>query len=539
LIPVYLHRVELEACEPLLLQLELQPGEWQVQPASLGYFLGDPASGLRQFFFAAEVPRGLIYRWIPAEQLGVSARNQDGDLGRVEVIEIETPANAPLYFEKQLEEIRLRVVELNRQKNLLLQSRQQLASASRSNYSSALDRLWSQLQVHPNELDDGGWSAQMVSRYPAETAKIIAQLSYDAKARGEQKQLYYSTQHARIRLMLSQFDLQFGLARLPRPRNEQLLSMGNTALVKETVLAEIDRLSRAWEQRQAELQREIDGLKLNFPRWSVVTPDSAPGFGSFDLAGSGGGFPAGAPPSNAQQSLYEAVVLAWLFVQQQELDAVQASLPQLAAAREHVSGRRAPDWSSLPRRSVNIGQMRELELEALSHYAVLDSGMTITEAVSMLAGLARQFETKADGNTERHALSIESTDSTLRQQSALDGLREGSVDASPHELAYGLLVVERSRTGIGSHAGSGAGMFPSSLNIDNAQLSLRAGLAGEIDQILQNPDSWGLAAFDLSLLKFIRWYCALGLPAEAPAVSSATSTLHTESYGFISADQTP
>jgi hypothetical protein len=56
-------------------------------------------------------------------------------------------------------------------------------------------------------------------------------------------------------------------------------------------------------------------------------------------------------------------------------------------------------------------------------------------------------------------------------------------------------------------------------------------VVAQLDLVIGNPDSRGLAAYDLAYLKFMRWYAALGLPA-APQAQAAPDKLSTKSYGF-------
>jgi hypothetical protein len=451
------------------------------------------------------------------------------------VVEIAAPNSGEVYFADQIDVIRKDVIELNRQRNLLLQARQEL-SASRSAYAKSIDALWPALYVTPIGLRDGGWAQRVLQKHAGETGLVAEQLARDAESRGRQKELYYTAQQARLKLLLSQYDLQRGLAKLPRRRNGELLSMGNAQLVQSTVLAEIDRLQAAWEQRQQELNRSCELGKslqdrLNDPLLAPVDPlESLAGL----LAPGAAAAPPGQPVAGSRQQLEAAELGAWLAVQQHELDGLRAALPALDDARQHVKARSAPDWSSLPRVSVGSAQLCPPALESLRYYGALDRELPLPATVDLLAGLARQFETQTEAGDARELPQVFGAENRLRQ--TLAGLGSGQIDASPDELAYGLLVVERGREPDrpgGLSAPDAGAPAPAA---GDPRLAARAALAGELDRILRDPDSRGLAAYDLAYLRFVRWYCALGLPA---LEAGAPEQLQTQSYGFSAAAQSP
>jgi hypothetical protein len=533
--PVRYHRVELASAEPVLLELALPAGECQVAPASLGYFTEDASGGVRRFVYSAEVPRGLIYMYQPPAAEHPDAR------GTVFVVEIAAPNSGEVYFSDQIGVIRQDVIELNRQRNLLLQARQEM-SASRSPYAKSIDALWPSLYATPIGLRDGGWGSRVVQKFPNELPQLAEQLERDAKARGEQKKLYYTAQQARLKLLLSQYDLQRGLARLPRRRSDELLSMGNAALVQNTVLAEIDRLEQAWKERQADLSRTCDlvrGLQERQAGSLLAQVDPAVSLVAGLGTATGGLHTLDGP--GAKQQIEAAELSALLVVQQQELDGLAAALPALGNARQHVNARSAPDWSSLPRLAVTDGDLAVPGLEGLRYYGALDRELSVRDSVELAAGLARQFETQTEPTDKRELPQVYGADNRLRQ--TLDGLGSGLIDASPDELAYGLLAVERCRMVLPTAvqpqaigADSGTAPVPPLPDVDPL-LASRAALAGQLDLILRNPDARGLAAYDLAYLRFLRWYCALGLPPEA--VPAAADELQTKSYGFSVAAQSP
>src|SRR5439155_23838588 len=112
------------------------------------------------------------------------------------------------------------------------------------------------------------------------------------------------------------------------------------------------------------------------------------------------------------------------------------------------------------------------------------------------------------------------------------------------ELAYGLLLLERCYAAapgstVGSMAVEAAAAPVHDLTAGaNSAVSLRAQLAGQLDLILRQPDARGLASYDLALLKFFRWYSALGLPGERALrqAGSAAPPLSTQSYGVNAAE---
>jgi hypothetical protein len=109
-LPVSYARVKLPARAPLTVQLPLPPGEYTVEPASLGYF-----NEHNEFIYTADEPRGLIF-----------ARSGE----KVVLVELQAPAQAEEFINDYLAAIRGGVAELNRQENQLLLTRQQYSARS-------------------------------------------------------------------------------------------------------------------------------------------------------------------------------------------------------------------------------------------------------------------------------------------------------------------------------------------------------------------------------------------------------------------------
>jgi hypothetical protein len=267
------------------------------------------------------------------------------------------------------------------------------------------------------------------------------------------------------------------------------------------------------------------------------------------------------------------MVNAWLSVQQRELRELQASLPELEAARKHVTASDAPDWSKLPRLEVDAAGFQPPVLESLRYYAALEGGADVPTTTKLLSGLAEEFEAVPSPTGPGRLPDI--FDAQQQRQDVLDGLEGGSLNVAPDELGYGLLALERCRAALppagaaadapsaapaeaapagfrgegepaapaaaGPSAPAGGSAPAAAVDSPGRQesvVALRAALAGQLDVILRSPDDSGLAAYNLAFLKFMRWYAGLSLPRLAlPADGSAAVT--TQSYGFKDASHVP
>jgi hypothetical protein len=532
-VPVQYKRVDLVKSEPIVLELALPAGEYQVEPASLGYFADDGAGDVRRFVYSAEVPRGLIF--------GRPATKFVGGGTPVFVVEVNAPDTGKDYLDVQLNTIRGKVAELNRQRNLLLQA-DQTNPARRSQFFKTIDALWSNLSFTQRGLADAGWTAQVLRKYPGEVTKLEQLLAADSEARGELKARWYHTEQARIDLLLSQYDLQVSLARLPRRRSEQLLSLGKEQLVRETVLKQIEHLSRAWQKRRDELARlgelaQLELLRVESQLGSAAPAPEGSGVASL-LKLTTPGVPQTQPAIPPKPRLEHAVMQAWLAVQAKELESIAAALPALERAKAHIASLPVNDVASLPRMAVAAPDFSSPTLEELRYYGELDMGADPQMTAKILAGLAKQFETPP-GEFPAEPEMPETFGVVQRGRQMQKVLSHGDVDTSPWEVAYGLLALERT-TSRGSIAPVDGAVDAVLASKAKAQVGLdptvatRAAVAGQLDLILRNPDSRGLAAYDLAFLRFMRWYAGLELKGELSREPSSGS-LETKSYGVSTA----
>lgn len=211
-VPLYWHRLLLEQRAPALLQLELPAGEWQVTPESLGYFIEPDAGGSLRFVYAGEVPRGLIYG---AYREGVA------------VLELSAPNDSEAFIDNHLAAIRDQVAELNARQNLLRLERR--AHAARQSVPEQLaDELWAEPHGGP-----GRPAASLSYQLRGQGETILAALAEEATVRARLKELYYSIQVARVDVWLAQFELQLALAGIPEPQFSELLSLGDSSMVRQ------------------------------------------------------------------------------------------------------------------------------------------------------------------------------------------------------------------------------------------------------------------------------------------------------------------
>ena len=572
-VPVLYRRVELKSREPVMLELGLPRAEFQIEPASLGYFVDKPGGPL-QFVYSGDVARGLIFAQLPPTPPGkdAAAAGTPGP-GSVVVLELSAPGGEEFY-QDELKTIRSNVTELNRRRNLLRLAQ----NGAQGSYRKSLDALWKALDVTSAGLNSGGWLDRVLSNGAADVPQLASAVETDARQRCDQKGLFYSAEQARLKLLLSQFDLQLDLARLPHQRSAELLSLGDDKAVRATTLAEIDRIGGTWKTLLDDLQRRVGVGQAQLDRLTASADPAAPPSAASLAAsmdprslvvvppGSGTAVSAASP----RQALERAVVSAWLSVQQRELNELQASEPQLEAARKHVASSDAVDWASRPQIAVALATFHTPTLENLKYYPALEAGVDPATASGLLGGLAQEFATPLPSGP---GLLSDIFNPAQQRREVLDGLSAGKLAVAPDELSYGLLALERCAP-VSPEAmrvddpptaasaapapsfrlgGGGDAVRPISATATPVKLSappeehgtediaLRAQLVGQLDLVLRNPDSRGLAAYDLAYLKFMRWYAALSLPATAaaPATGGSAPKLDTQSYGFKAASHDP
>ena len=470
-LPVFYARVELERRAPVVLILNLPGEEYAVQPASLGYFTADG-----EFVFSAEVPRGLIY-----------GRNN----GELLVVEVTTPEMSELYIDQQLQLIRERVTELNEHDNLLMQARRE-APPARNDAQKLAKRFWDLLGPELTGPVPPEWLEQVEWQYTGDPLELEAALTDQARHRARLKRLYYESQAARLNLLLAQYDLQIALARMPSPEIDELLSLGDADLVSRTMLGEIDRLRTAWSERRDLLAHQAAGnlqLLEGAEAGSTVIPDNpldalletvhngvvldqAPGLAR--TAGQGIG-PARAMACRAQ-----------LVVATAEARMIEERLAELDTATRHVELGVVPPWTSLPRYAPRLKLLRMAGLEKLDAFALAEHAASDPRtAVELLLALDRVYESPEGGVPDAG-------------ERPGDGLAELAGQVQADAVAYGLLVVDRCRTGL---VPSRPGMSPP----EDAGQELIDGLA----EVLAEPDAWGAAGLDLGYLEFMYWYAGL------------------------------
>jgi len=498
-VPVYYARVELAERAPVALELSLPAADYEIAPASLGYFTG---SG--EFVYSGQVTRGLIY----------GRRN-----GEVLVVEIAAPGEAALYLDRQLASIREQVDEVNRCRNRLrLERARQHTGQAESD--SGLTALLDQLGPDLDGALPADWNEILPDSNAAADESLRNALTGYARHRVRLKELYYASQSARLKLMLAKFDLQLALARLPQPELDALLVVGDEHQVQALALNGIQRLEEAWSVRSELLARQIAGDRQLLdradsavhkgppdPLQMALGPYAFPGTPPADVAGpestrtddGSGWLPAdsdaqAAPDPTAEvsaQSSWQAdadVIEARLMIAATELSQLKARLSELTAARQHVEEGGLPAWTDLPRHAPQLARLRLNGLEALDAFALVESeARTPPAAAALLLSLAQEFERPG---------------ASANRGPAADW------QLAPDEVAYGLLAVDRCR--LGDPPGGTAEPDPKALHT----------LVAQLDAMLAFPADYDTAAYNLGYLEFIRWYATLDLPA-APVTAAS------------------
>jgi hypothetical protein len=455
LVPVRYALVELDERVPVVLELDLPPTGFVAQPASLGYFL--PGG---EFVYSATVTRGLLY--------GQSD-------GVVQVIEITAPLAADAFITSQLATIRDGVAAMNAQENLLYMARDKSPSSATVAGRAASDIL---AACGPGlDKPPSGAVSEALARWGDDAVGLSGELLNEARHRARLKQLYYEGQAARLRLMLTEFDLQIALARLPQADYAELLSLGDEKLVRDTMLGEIARLQDAWEQRQTELDAvaERDRSTLASPEFLAAAGIADP-FSAAVAPSSFYPLPDLKLPAEAidpEQQLAAALARSRLVIAETELSMIATGLAELERASLHVQSGKLPGWTDLPRMVPELTRMRMRGLEALSAYAAVEAA-------------ARQPKPAADQLLSL-ALSFESCDAKLE-------------NLHPHEVAYGVLAVDRCLAGL-----------PTQEDGDPTLAQKASRLGQRLDAILAFPADYDAAAYSLGLLHFFRWYTGLAV----------------------------
>lgn len=486
-IPVSYGRIELLERAPVVLELNLPAAEYQVAPASLGYFAGDGG-----FVYTADVARGVIFARQRAE---------------VVVLEITAAPSSETYLAQQLALIKQRVEEVNVRQNALLQARRDDPAAAAISLTHR--GLWSRLGPDLDGPLTHDWAADLELR-TEEADELRAEFISRARHRALLKQLYYQVQAARLQLLLAEFDLQLALARLPRPDFEELVSLGDDAVVRSTVEIEIERLRRAWTSRQAALIRrratDLASLDLLHRGEQAVPPDTTAGGSALAITApftpqvafphdpaqppyveDGGEAPVSqlsGGPAVAIEELESSLLRARVVVASAELASLGERLAELAGAEQHVDSGGLPTWTNLPRHAPHFERLQLNGLEELADFAMVEQAARRPEtALPSLLQLTRSFE----------------ADTTSTPGGEL-------IDWSPapDEVTYGMFVVDRCK------AGPVETLADRSLNGRSGE-ALRA----QLDAVIGFPADFDMAQYNLGLLQFLRWYA--GLDPAAPS----------------------
>lgn len=468
-IPVYYDRIELEQRSPVAVRLDLPKADYQVSPAGLGYF-----DEQQRFIYTADVSRGLIY-----------ARNRQG----VIAIELSAPEREPVYLEDRLERIRGRVVNINDIKNRL-RLRRLSFQEGRNSFEESVDELWNGNTGNSGipELETLDWEMQRL--FPGRELEAALVLTDRARNLAELKQLWYESQFARLDLLVEQFDLQLGLAELPRQRFEEMLSLGNARLVRETMSGEIERLRSTWQVRGGILQQEmasdlklVNELDRSARDLAVPLPGMGGGVGNLSGMGTDAGLQtnAGMPQGN-DKLLRESLAQTRTQVANAEMEMIRNGMQKLDDATRHVQAGVLPSWTEIREIQVQPVRLELPMIEELDLFArVGDSAVDPEQARDLLLDLNRSFE--EDLNEE------------LQESNLSWAGEQENRDMTNNQLAYGLLAVDIStRSASSAQQRSHSGSLP---------------LAELLADILDSPQGYDVSQYELGYLKFMKWYAEL------------------------------
>ena len=475
-IPVYYDRIELDERSPVALRLDLPKAQYQVSPAGLGYF-----DEQQRFIYTADVSRGLIY-----------ARNRQG----VIAVELSAPQREPVYLEDRIERIRGRVEDINDIKNRL-RLRRLSFEEGRNDFEESVDELWNGNSGTSGipELETLDWA--MHQQFPGQELDAARVLTDRARNLAELKQLWYESQFARLDLLVEQFDLQLGLAQLPRQQFEEMLSLGNAKLVRETMTGEIERLRSTWQARSIVLQDEMAGdLKV------VNEVDSAAGKLVPLLPGAGSaigqlqGMDPLLTPTRSDELLRSSLAQTRTQVANAELQMIRNGMQKLTDAALHVQAGVLPSWTEIREITVQPVRLELPSIEDLGLFARIgDSTVDPEQARDLLLELNRSFE--EDVNEELHEYNLSW------------GSEPENRELNSNQLAYGLLAVDSSKRGAGSAVQRGGG--------SNLQLPAL------LEDILDRPDGYEVSQYELGYLKFMKWYAELDPDDGYGSLSGSTS----------------
>ena len=473
LVPVAYHRLQLKLRAPALIELGLPPGDYAVEPQSLGYFK-QPG----EFVYTAAVERGLIFGTTDGEAF---------------ILELAAPEESEAFLEFHLDQIREGVLEQNRLANLIAQARASLADAPGRVDSAVISEFE---QLGADAIAAGADQAQaLADAAQAGPAEAVAALERYAPRQAALKQRYYACQRARLDVLGQQAALQLALARLPEPPGTELLSLGDTELVAGTLERELAGIEDAWRERLRMLQVQLAAAPL----------DVMPAVVSNGLGGVLPPLPVEHAPAPGIADVAQAMHSAQRAIATTEALELRQSLERLAQVRSRALTGRPPGWTNLPRLSFTPRKLAEPSLAALPGYGEL---LGIEGDTASILGLVRQLACRFEG----------------RQAVEDEGMPRLAQQGHPFELPYGLLAVDLASRRDKLEGATTAGIVGTSPDledkgerIEQAPYGIEYGLA----EMLDDPDRYGLAALDLAYLRCLAWYARLGRDMETQAGAAA------------------
>lgn len=443
----------------------------QIAPASLGYF---DAQG--RLVYSAAVARGLVYG------------QSDGGTW---VLEIRAPLDGEVFLDPYLDAIREQVVESNTYKNLLMQERLvDLCDGS----NPKLDIAWREVAPDLAGSIEPYWPEQVMAKYPQDCLGIVERLGQHARHLASLKELYYGSQQARLRLLVTQFDLQLAMTRYPQHEVSGLAGVGDLEVVQTSMAQELGRLKNAWTLRESTLSNQIasgrhwlDSLTEQPPTWSNPTfsPIAA--------------WPKESNPlpvmlernwePNPKQQLEAGLAQALMVVAIAEQQQLQIGLRMLEELEQHVENG-----------VVSTGKLLEFRLDR-EKFTPLDIEAAVTlptwerllakgsDRLPLLELLASSFFGEAAALTQEG-------DSELGKL---------GFDPFPNEVALGLYAIDF-WTWQDWDTPDRPKFSSNNLNLPVDQL---------LDQVIAFPEDYTPESHHLAFLKFVGWYSSLVKAATA------------------------
>ncbi len=484
-VPVRYAQVRLSVRAPSLLRLDLPAGQYFVSPASLGYF-----SQNNEFVFTSDVQRGLVYGYVdrdPAAAVGDTR-------GAVYLVEISAPSESDLFLSEFLQSIRQRVDQENMAANQLRLAREQDSSEPLK-----ARRLASQpLAFTRQELSEGAF-ADWVERVQHDYADLVddmpAALQAETVDQIELKRLYYQAEAASMDQMLASFELQMTLAKLPKPRIESLIQLGDSSTVQEGGTKQLLRMRQNWVLRQEELQQELaqsrQWLERVGGRPSIGRQPFTPPAGGGQLPSIG----SGSLDLSPRTLLERSVISSRVSLAEAELAQINDTLRLADGLKRYIdqggSGRSDDGFKML---SVPRSTFAPLSVEQLDGFALVESLSRDSGAcLPLLLKLARAFE----GLDTAKSISLPA----MQKSQVLNG--------EDFEVSYALLLVDRSTRIdlLASQADApSAAADGKEQEGKTAEEATGPHLASQLEMILADPSGNDMADSNLGFVAFMSWY---------------------------------